>query len=78
MCGAFYYSRTNGRIFTLKMRHPERSEGSPEDGMVFNSEMFRVKVKDDVPRVNDPLIKEVGWALAQQQCFVGPRPNLPS
>ena len=49
MCGAFYYSRTNGRIFTLKMRHPERSEGSPEAGMVFNSEMLRAK--DDVPRV---------------------------
>ena len=35
--------------FALQVRHPERSEGSPEDGMVFNSEM--VRAKNDVPRV---------------------------
>ena len=33
----------------LNPRHPERSEGSPEAGMVFNSEMLRAK--DGVPRV---------------------------
>ena len=26
--------------------------------------------------LTDQLIQEVGWALAQQQCFFGPRPNL--